>query len=933
MGPPRARSRSVWSTFLCLPALASPVNTSDFGPEHASLLSPQPAVLSCLEAAEDRGQVLVRWETVWEWGVISYNLLRQVDDRWVRVNREPVLAVQAMPGGRYHVRDTTPASRLPQRYRLEAFLSTGQTLCLASESLTATARWEIASPTDQGSEGREAPRRHVAPAAPARATLASPFLPVDLPRSLARVKLTTSGAGLRFVGAAEVAAVLNQPAGVVQEWLETGQVSLSNRGQAVAYVPGHGPSAPDRGEPGFIFYAEAHRNNYTADNVYFLGAGSNPRVPAEAQDALPPMDVTQPAPPSFSTAVWDQEVDQIAIPSLVSDPEQDFWMWQGMNSASSLSRRWLVNFELDHLARAPERDAVLEVRLFGGSDLPHRVRVSLNGTEVGTGEWTGRTTATFAFRFISTALKDFAAGEARNTLAVVAELSPAAPTGVTADQVYSDGFRVRYPRHCYARAGIFEGGAQGQNSMTVTGFRGSARPAVHVFDVTDPRRIRPVEGVRVERDLRTDAPPDTWQASFRTADIAASRYVAVHSDAVPNLALSPSALRLVPPPSLSDPATRASYVVIAPDALAEVAARWAAYRDHPASSPTPPLRTKVVRLEAIFDEFSHGLATPHAIRSFLRRAHEQWAFKPRYALLVGDGSLDYRNLRGYGDNLVPPLLLPTPYGLFVSDSRFGDIYDDGVPRVAIGRLPIRGAAELEPLLAKVTAYERAPVGLPLRALLVADRPDAAGDFIRGTVDLVPLLAPRYGSDVLHPLLYPVPGNPPSLDLTAMPSALQTSLNQGLDLLNYVGHGAVDRLGTAPASYLKVNQGDPATFEPTLLNPPRVPLFLAMTCVVGQYASPGYDGLAEALVRHPHAGVIASLAPSGLSQHTDAIWFNQRFAAILGRSSHGRLGDVLLQSFAQYQRTGARLTPLWIYSLLGDPALTLHRPPVPPSHDL
>ena len=931
--PPRARSRSVWSAFLVLlhlPALAAPVNTSDFGPEHASLPAPQPVVLSCLEAADDRGRVLVRWETVWEWGVISYDLLRQVDDHWVRVNPEPVLAVQAMLGGRYHVRDATVPSRLPQRYRLEAFLSTGQTLCLVSESLTATAWQETVSPTDQGSEEREAPHRRVAPAAPARAFLAGPSVPVDLPRSLARVKLRTSGAGLRFVSAAEVAGALNQPVAVVQEWLEAGQVSLSNRGQAVAYVPGHGPSASGGSEPGFFFYAEAHRNNYTADNAYFLGAGSNPLVPDKAQNSLPSTGMTQPAPPSISTAVWEQEVDQIAIPSLVNDPEQDFWMWQGMNSASSLSRRWLVNFELDHLARAPERDAVLEVRLFGGSDLPHRVRVSLNGVEIGVGEWTGRRTATFAFQVASTALEDFAAGEGRNTLAVVAELSPAVPAGVTADQVYSDGFRVRYPRHCYARAGMFEGEAEGEGVMTVTGFRGSTPPAVHVFEVTDPRRIRPVDDVRVERDLRTDVPPDTWQASFRTAGPAASRHVAVQSEALSSLALSPGSLRLVPPPSLSDPATRASYVVIAPDLLADAAARWAAYRDYPASSLTPPLRTKVVRLEAIFDEFSHGLATPDAIRSFLRRAYEQWAFKPRYALLVGDGTLDYRNLRGYGENLVPPLLLPTPYGLFASDSRMGDVFDDGVPRVAIGRLPIRDAAELEPLLAKVTAYERGPVGLPLRALLVADRPDAAGDFVRSTADLVPLLAPRYRSELLRPLPYPVPGDPPPLDVTVVQSALQTSLNQGLDLLNYVGHGAVDRLGTAPASYLKVNQGDPATFEPALLDAPRVPLFLAMTCVVGQYASPGYDGLAEALVRHPHAGVIASLAPSGLSQHADAIEFNQRFAAILGQSSHGRLGDVLLQSFAQYQRTGARLTPLWIYSLLGDPALTVHRPPVPPS---
>ncbi|MCZ7638105.1 MAG: C25 family cysteine peptidase [Verrucomicrobia bacterium] len=287
---------------------------------------------------------------------------------------------------------------------------------------------------------------------------------------------------------------------------------------------------------------------------------------------------------------------------------------------------------------------------------------------------------------------------------------------------------------------------------------------------------------------------------------------------------------------MSDPATRASYVVIAPDAFADAAAAWAAYRDYPAGLLTAPLRSQVVRLEAIYDEFSDGLVTPLAIRSFLRRAHEQWAFKPRYALLVGDGTIDYRNLRGYGENLVPPCCFPTPYGLFVSDSQLGDIFDDGVPRVAIGRLPVHHAAELEPLLAKVAAYERRPAGWPQQALLVADRPDAAGDFIQAAADLALLLKPRYRGEVLHPLPYPGPGDSSALDLAAMQSALQTALNQGLDFLNYVGHGAVDRLGTPG----QLPQGQPG--RPSHVRA-RAPRPAARTAV------PGHD-LCRGTVREP-----------------------------------------------------------------------------------
>ena len=48
------------------------------------------------------------------------------------------------------------------------------------------------------------------------------------------------------------------------------------------------------------------------------------------------------------------------------------------------------------------------------------------------------------------------------------------------------------------------------------------------------------------------------------------------------------------------------------------------------------------------------------------------------------------------DNLLPPLMAATPHGLFASDNRFADVEgDDGVPEMAIGRLPVVTSDELD----------------------------------------------------------------------------------------------------------------------------------------------------------------------------------------------------------------------------------------------
>src|SRR5204863_2591621 len=64
-----------------------------------------------------------------------------------------------------------------------------------------------------------------------------------------------------------------------------------------------------------------------------------------------------------------------------------------------------------------------------------------------------------------------------------------------------------------------------------------------------------------------------------------------------------------------------------------------------------------------------------------------------------------------------------------SDDWFADSDNDGLPELAVGRLPVRTAAQADTMVGKVLAYEDGDgIGWTRNVLLVADRNDEGSDF-------------------------------------------------------------------------------------------------------------------------------------------------------------------------------------------------------------
>ncbi len=344
---------------------------------------------------------------------------------------------------------------------------------------------------------------------------------------------------------------------------------------------------------------------------------------------------------------------------------------------------------------------------------------------------------------------------------------------------------------------------------------------------------------------------------------------------------------------------RADYLLIAPSELKTAAASLAGYRE------SQGFTTMIVDLEDIMDEFNHGRYSPKAIQAFLFHAYHRWRQPPQYVVLVGEGTYDYKDFQGFGDNLVPPLMVSTPFGLYASDNRFADVVgDDGIPEMAIGRLPVVTPEELAAVVEKLIDYEAGLRYRDRRVLLVADNADAGGNF--------PLDSDRIGSvlplDLSADKIYLSEHS-----LNDARQLIMDGLNQGALLVNYLGHGGVDRL----ANEGMFQTGDVARLE----NGDTLPVLTAMSCVVGQFAIPGYDSLSEALVLGNRAGAVAVWSPTGLSMNSQAVLLDEAFILSVFSGRNRTLGQSIVEAAETHGFRTDRYI-LDIFTLLGDPALKM-----------
>lgn len=682
-------------------------------------------------------------------------------------------------------------------------------------------------------------------------------------------KIAVKHAGVYYLDAVQIAEVLDIKLENAQNRIKKNRLNLYNQGKQVAWMP-------DASNTGLYFYAEATDTNFTDENIYWLGKddGLNMNVNSGKN---PDADFLK----GFYTASVHAEEDHYAMPSYYHDPNADYWLWDYVFAPyAGMDRKTFVI-----RATAPadvSYGSRLKVELKGVTDtdaaFDHKVEIYFNGILIGGDTWDGYDMVVLDLDVDPSLLND---GD--NMIDVAGLINPGVPYSL----FYVNNFTLSYPRYYAAENNrlIFE--AEDNEIITITGF---TAPDIMVFDITNARKPKSISNLNIEEI------DGVYQVSFKPK-ATDHRYIAVAWDAVllvDNIVADTRS-------TLMDRKNHAEYLIIAPEALKTGAQAFADYRSE--------FQTMVVNLEDIYDEFNDGIADPGAIKNFLAHAHKKWKTPPRYVLLVGEGTYDYKDILGNGDNLLPTMLMDTLEGLFPSDILYGDVAgDDGIPEFAIGRIPAVSDDEVQTVIAKIASFEagvRSGYGWTQKVLMTADNQDEAGNFPADSDELAALLPQNYQVSKAY-LSNLTPADARTL--------LMNEINGGVFLINYLGHGGFTRMASEGLLL--------DTDIPFMQNSHAPSVMTAVTCLVGHYAMPGVDSIAELMLLHNNGGAAAVWAPSGMSIHYMGKELDQAFFKAVFREEKMRMGDAILSAINAYQRNDENAYIPDMFILLGDPAMQI-----------
>jgi autotransporter-associated beta strand protein len=547
--------------------------------------------------------------------------------------------------------------------------------------------------------------------------------------------------------------------------------------------------------------------------------------------------------------------------------EADNFFGQIITNNSSSAVLETLNVRHPDTEAASGAQAQLEVSLQGVTAGSHTVRVLFNGADAGLINFAGTDHIAQAFSVPASSVR-----EGDNVIQL-------ASLGGDADISLADTVRLTYAHAYVADNNALALSVGSEETVRVKGFTNGS---VRVLDITDPNNSQ-------ELTLVITAQPD-GSFSADTQVIGATpdgpRTLLVFADTE---AAHPDSVRNSNPSHWASEDAGADFLIISHRSLLGSVQPLADLRR------SQGMAVDVIDVEDLYDEFSFGAHAPQAIQNFIRRAANSWKVTPRYVLLVGDATYDPRNYLGQGANdMIPTKLLWATDMKTASDDWMADMDGDGVPELAVGRLPVRTASEAGVLVGKIVNY--VPGQSAQGALLVADHA-GDNDFEGASSALGQQLPAGMPVQVV---------NRGTQDANTVRSQIIGNLNQGPQVVNYFGHGSV---GLWTGAGL-LTTSDAANLQ----NGNRLPLFTMMTCLNGYFQDVSGDSLAEALLKAQNGGAVAVWASSGQTDMEGQRQVAQPLYQLLFGGQSMTLGDAVRGAKSATGDVSVRRS--WIF--FGDP---------------
>ncbi|MFO8184695.1 MAG: C25 family cysteine peptidase, partial [Candidatus Aegiribacteria sp.] len=268
---------------------------------------------------------------------------------------------------------------------------------------------------------------------------------------------------------------------------------------------------------------------------------------------------------------------------------------------------------------------------------------------------------------------------------------------------------------------------------------------------------------------------------------------------------------------------------------------------------------EVLSASEVYQEFNGGVRDPGAIRAMVSFALDGWDPIPTDLVLVGGGNWDPRNFITSRTSYIDILYRSTHV---VSDDQFAIVQDLNIPQMAVSRIGVNNASDLQMAVSRSADYRdvESPGSWQTVVLGAADderSPLHNNDERYHTQDVERLLTERLPG-VLRPekfYLIFYDWNSAWSKPEARTDYIE-AWSRGALISFYLGHGSYDQLADEGLFYLEDNG--------LLSCGPRLPVAIFGSCEVGQFQNPSTDCIAQQVTTSPVGGAILGLGATGMT---------------------------------------------------------------------
>lgn len=719
-----------------------------------------------------------------------------------------------------------------------------------------------------------------------QAQVAQPSLAKSGAAAAGTVRLYLQQAGVYSLSGRDLA-----QAGVDISSIYPRTLSLANKGRVVPIiVEGKSDGSFDIDDR-IIFLGEHNRGDHTflsfySDiNVYVLTWGATPGFAFSEMLAAPNGDESDTLETAENTIHFEKDLRYERLVGYAGG-EDDHWFWDKIMDNQAFS----TTVALPGLT--PASSLILTAKFHGLTesadvDMNHHVVAIINGQKVAEGFGSNK--------------KQFSLHSGRFTpnvfqpkLEVNFELPLDVPN-VLIDHAFLNWFEIDYTKSLTAEGDRLDFQADpGADKLWRIG--GFSTDQVYILTDNGYRLVNP----------KMNSTTRGYQFEFVYSSSKSAAIHVVGENALQKV----QRIEIDKPSDLQNPANGADYIIITHKDFQQAAQQLADYHHDNG------MRTMIVDIRDVYDEFSDGVYDPRAVKRFIAYAFQNWQRPaPAYILLFGDTT--YLMHKTPAENakfrsFIPSFMVNTKsYGMTSSDNYFACVSgDDDLPDIFIGRLPANNADEAAAMVEKIISYETKDVAAEWRRHITLAA--GSGEFFDYSAQY---LTDHYLPKWLSTHRLSTEFQSPHFNTT---ENFINWINSGQNIIDFLVHGSGEQIADANL----LNKDDIIR----LTNKDKYSFAVTMSCYIGHFDSPDIAALGEALLVAKDKGVMALFGSSGKSYSYSDFYFNGAVFDGIFNKGWRSLGEITTKAkYELIRKTLGYWEPVDNFLLLGDPAANLRLP--------